>query len=339
MFNMLLFLVISVVVLSPNNCPAQDEVAENTQHNKATEQQTTKTESNESDYFAIVGSDVISKDDYFAKLQIGVRQRFFHGKVPEKQMQEFRREIGKQLIDRALLLQEAKRRNIQPDEKDVDTKIASLEKKRHNDVYWQNNREKLLPAVRKEFERDGVIDKLQKRVKDVDEPSPEEVRAYFDAHPDKFTIPERLHVSVILLKVDPSSGSAVWQQAIKEAGTLVEKIRKGADFAELARIHSSDESASKGGDMGYIHKGMLAKPAQQIIDLMEPGEISDPVVLLQGVAIFKLDERVKPTLNEFGRVKDTAAGLIKRERAEQAWKKLLADLRANTEIKVNESVY
>ena len=307
--------------------------------NKIVKPQKALSKKDNKDYFAIVGGDIISLADYTARFQVEVRRRFFHAKVPEAQMKEFRREVGDRLIDRTLLLQEAKRRGLLPDKKVIDDKIVKLEKNRRNDSYWQQNREKILPGLRKEMEYDELIKLLEQQVRNVRQPFKQEVYSYFQRNSDKFTIPERLRVSLIMLKVDPSSSSDVWQAAIAEASDIVKKIRDGADFTEMARIHSGDESSIKGGDMGYIHKGMLAKPAQDVLDMMSPGEISEPVVLLQGVAIFRVDERELAKLNTFDKVKETAAGLLKRERSEQAWKQLLVDLHKKAKIEINDAVY
>lgn len=306
---------------------------------KQAQPDTSKKKKEKPAYFAKVGDKLLSVEDYFARLQYGIRQRFFHAKVPEKEMKAFRKQVGEDFINRVLLIDEAKKRGVKPESESVNHKIMRLEQKRAEDKYWQENKEKLLPGVREEFEHDSLIKLLEQKVKDVADPDEKEMRRYFEANPDKFTIPERLRVTNILLKVDPSSGSEVWRAATDEAFELVEKIRKGAKFEEMARIHSSDDSAAKGGDMGYVHKGMLAKPAQNIIDLMDPGDVSDPVILLQGVAIFRLDERVKSRLNSFDRVKDTAKGLIKRESGNKAWSQLIEDLRKNTKIEINEVVY
>lgn len=295
--------------------------------------------SDKDDFFAQVGEQTLTKQEYLAKLRYEIRQKYFHAKVPEKEMEKFRETVGRQLVNRALLVREAKRQGIKPDEAAIKNKIARLEERKKSDPYWQKNRERLIPGVREQYENDSLLKLIEKKVRNVPEPSEKELRAYFKANPEKFTIPERLRVATILLKVDPSSGGEVWRAATDEASKLVTQLREGADFAELARIHSSHDSAANGGDMGYVHKGMLAKPAQEIIDLMDPGDISEPIIILQGVAIFRLDDRVKSSLNSFDRIRDTASGLVKRENGTKVWIELVKRLRSETKIIVNESVY
>jgi len=289
----------------------------------------------EEDFFAIVGGEVVPVSEFAARLRANSRNRFYHGKVPEEEVEKFKRDIADKLVDRVLLLQEAKRLKLQPEKEAVDTRLAQIDAGRSKDEDWQKNKERLWPGITKELEGDDLLAQLEKKIRDVAEPKADAVAAYYKANGDKFTAPERIKVSLVMLKVDPSAPSALWEAAFEEASALVAKLRNGADFAEMARIHSSDESAVNGGDMGYIHKGMLAVPAQNILNMMSPKEISEPVVLLQGVAIFRLDDRVEARLNPLDKVKDRAAALLKRDLAEQAWTDLIKKLRDQTKIELN----
>ena len=151
--------------------------------------------------------------------------------------------------------------------------------------------------------------------------------------------PEQNQRYSLLFGVDPSSPSEVWQSAAEEGKSLTKQLSGGADFAELAREHSSDASADEGGDMGYLHSGMLSPAAQEQVDKLKPGELSDPVVLMEGVAIFRLDDRIPPKLNNFDSIKDRARALWLTEQSDIAWKSLLVRLKKNTPVRVNELRY
>jgi peptidyl-prolyl cis-trans isomerase C len=197
----------------------------------------------------------------------------------------------------------------------------------------------MLPPLKKKLEEHSVLDQLQASVRQVAEPSERQVEAYYEQHRDKFTEPEQVHVSVIMLKVEPSSPQAQWNGALDEGMAIARRLRAGADFAALAHLHSGDASADKGGDMGYLHRGMLPEPAQLAVDKLAKGGITDAVALLEGVAVFRLEDRKPARLNPLSAVRQRAADLLRRDQSEQAWAELLLRLRRETPVRVDESRY
>jgi peptidyl-prolyl cis-trans isomerase C len=289
------------------------------------------------DYIAIVGGERIGINHYIAAVRKGVRERFYHGKTPEAELKNYRKKVAEQLVSRLLSIQEAKRRGLKPDSEAVRKAIEAIDAKYKDDPKWQKARERVLKQLKEKLQGDSLSELLEKQVRSVSSPNNSELRQYYEMHKDLFTTPARERVSLILLKVDPSSGSKVWQQAGEEANNILERINKGADFADMARIHSADESAQNGGDMGSTHSGMLGEIAQKVLDLMEPGEVSSPVIILEGVALFRLEGREKSVLNPLKSVRERALSLYKREKGEQAWKELGAKLKAKTKIEYNEA--
>jgi parvulin-like peptidyl-prolyl isomerase len=290
--------------------------------------------------FATVGEETITLEQYQVNLHASVQQRFFHGSVPKEKLAALRSEVARQLIDRVLLRQEAKRRGITADDAWIRQREDEIVQRYRSSPQWQENKEKLLTTLREQLTEDSKLNRLESAIKQVPEPGDEEVMQYYKTHQGKFTTPERIRVSIILLKVEPWSPDTAWQAAHDEAIRLVKQLRsgEGPDFAELARLHSGDESAARGGDLGYLHKGMLTDEAQHVLDRMNVGDISEPVQMLKGIAIFRLDERVKPVLNTFADSKTRAHGLLMREKKELAWEKFLEGLRAGTRIRMNESI-
>lgn len=87
----------------------------------------------------------------------------------------------------------------------------------------------------------------------------------------------------------------------EEAAKLKAEIDGGADFAELAKQHSSDGAAANGGDLGWFSEGMMVKPFEDAVFAMEVGAVSEPVETQFGWHLIQLKEtRVAkaPTLDE-----------------------------------------
>lgn len=76
----------------------------------------------------------------------------------------------------------------------------------------------------------------------------------------------------------------------EEAKKLKAEIDNGADFAELARAHSTDGSAQGGGSLGWFGLGMMVKPFEEAVVALKAGEVSAPVQTQFGWHIVKLNE-------------------------------------------------
>jgi parvulin-like peptidyl-prolyl isomerase len=288
---------------------------------------------------ARIGDASITREEYLEALDIASRRKFYHGKTPEGEVAELQREVARNMVDNVLLLKEAKRRGLKPDAESIKLALNEYEKRYQASAQWQSQRAALLPKLQKQMETENMLRQLSDKVHDVAPPDAAQLRTYYDTNPDKFTEPERVRVSSILLKVAPSAPRPDWDKARADAAILVKKLRGGTDFAQQARQRSGDESAANGGDMGYLHRGMLAEPAQLVVDKLKLREISDPVTLLQGVAVFRLDERKAALLNPLPKVEQRARELWRREHGERSWQTLLVALRKTTPTVSDESIF
>ncbi|MBF0340339.1 MAG: peptidylprolyl isomerase [Magnetococcales bacterium] len=289
--------------------------------------------------FATVDGVTITADHFVKTVQEGMRQKYYHGKIPDDEMARFQREMGNSLVERILLVKEAKRLGIQPDQSDIQRRIAQYDQRYGKNPEYQANREAMLGPLVEELADRSLATQLKERITKVKDPTDAELRAFYKANPDKFTEPEDLGVSLILLKVTPDAGADAWSKAKTEAEKLVEKLKKGADFAETARIHSGDPSAAKGGKMDYLHSGMLAKEAEQAITRIQPGQITEAVLVLEGYAIFRLDKRTSPRLLTFEEAQQRAKQLYLRDTADAQWKQFRKGLLDKAKVKINEAYY
>lgn len=280
-----------------------------------------QTERPDSATFAVVGERVITQFEYDSALKMRLRQKFFHGNISPEDLKRFSQEVGWALIDRVLLLQEAARRGVQVDKQDLAAKRqSSSEVTLRSDVALQE---------------DSQITVLETLVRKVPTPGDAEVLQFYTTFPEKFTLPEQLDLSLLLINVPPYAKADEWQGAYDRAVNLVEQMRKGGDFGALAMQYSQHESAKAGGELGLLHKGMLADEVQQQLDALSAGHISDPVRLLQGIAIFRLNKRVAQTVISFERARTRARSLLTREKEAQVWQGFIQELRQKKPITIN----
>ena len=284
--------------------------------------------------FAVVAGTSISTAEYDALWTTVQRQKFYHRKAPEAEVAQVRREVGDQIINRVLLTSEVARRGVAPDGAKVQAQLAEYEQRYQGTPSWPKIKAERLPALTRELERQSALERLSAEVRQVTAPDERTARSYYEGHPELFTEPEQLRFSVILLKVDPSSRKPVWDKAREEATAIRERIARGADFAEMARLHSSDSSAERGGDVGYVHRGMLPEGLADKLTALAPGQVSDPHVVLEGVTLLRFVDRKAPRLREFAQVRERAGQLWAREESERRWSAFLAGLRKEASVTV-----
>ncbi|MDR0457565.1 MAG: peptidylprolyl isomerase [Burkholderiaceae bacterium] len=95
------------------------------------------------------------------------------------------------------------------------------------------------------------------------------------------------HVSQILLRISPSQSEQVARQRLADFKRRI--VSGQASFEALAKQYSQDDSASDGGDMGWIVTEQLPSDLAQVINNLDPGQISDPVVTPSGIALLRVD--------------------------------------------------
>lgn len=288
-------------------------------------------ETTTSDFFVKINHQIISVEEYGNALKEGVRNRFYHASVPEGERESFEKEIGIKLIEDFLLDEQAKQWGLHADPSEVSKKLEYLDSKNQQYENWPTHRDEVLKNMKSHLEKASRLEQIERKIRDVPMPETRLTRAYYEKYPDKFTEPRRSRISLILLSAAASGGSSEWGRVKEQAEQLVFRARNGEPFQELAKNFSTDPSAEREGDMGYLHKGMLGEMAEKKIDELAIDEISDPVMLLEGWAIFKVTARQEAHLNTFDDVKERAAQLLKRDLSDAAW----ADFRKELINKAN----
>ena len=121
----------------------------------------------------------------------------------------------------------------------------------------------------------------------------------------------------------------------KTANEVEAKIKKGEDFASLAKEYSTDQqSAANGGDLGYFGEGQMVKEFEEAAYKLKKGEVSKPIKTEYGYHIIKLVDKKK--VESFEKKKPELEQQIKRSKVDQAEanKKIQKELdKAKVEVK------
>lgn len=107
---------------------------------------------------------------------------------------------------------------------------------------------------------------------------------------------------------------------------LRERVVSGADFSELAKVHSEDPSAAKGGDLGWISPGETVPEFERTINTLRNGEISQPIQTQFGWHLVQVLERRSETLSE-DRRRQVARQTIRARKSDEAFQEWLRQTR------------
>ncbi len=116
-----------------------------------------------------------------------------------------------------------------------------------------------------------------------------EVKEFYDANTAKFQNDEQRHASHILIGIGGGTNKDKAAAKEKAAGILAELKKNPKLFAELAKKYSQDPSGAKGGDLGTFGRGAMVKPFDDAVFSMKVGQMSDLVESEFGYHIIRLD--------------------------------------------------
>jgi peptidyl-prolyl cis-trans isomerase SurA len=140
---------------------------------------------------------------------------------------------------------------------------------------------------------------------------------------NKVIVINQTHVRHILIKVSELTSE---NDARNRIIRLKERLDNGANFEELAKLHSEDPSASTGGDLNWVSPGDTVPEFEQAMDRLQPGGISDPVQSAFGWHIIQvLERRTKDVSDE--RQRQEASNTIRTRKSDTAYQEWLQQLR------------
>jgi peptidyl-prolyl cis-trans isomerase D len=149
-------------------------------------------------------------------------------------------------------------------------------------------------------------------------------RAYND-NIQQYSQPEQVRASHILLKTDGKDDAAVKKQAEE----LLAKVKAGADFGELAKKNSQDESSAvKNGDLDFFPKGQMVGEFDKAAFSMKVGEVSDLVKTQFGYHIIKVTDKRAASTKTLDEVRSQIEDQLKYEQAQAAGQKLADEVAA-----------
>ena len=214
--------------------------------------------------------------------------------LPQQYQQQFDRifpALLDRVVDMRLLAENASEAGLAEDP-EVKKRVAEAKKQIMSQVYLEREREKRITEER-----------LQKAY-----------QAYREKNPAKDQVRAR-HILV---------------EKEQKAKNLIDKLDNGADFAELAKEHSTGPSGQKGGDLGFFGKDKMVKPFTDAAFKLDAGEyMSSPVKTQFGWHVIKVEEERRKEPKSF----DEMEGQLRQQLRQQVTQAVLEDMRTGEDVK------
>ena len=264
----------------------------------------------------------ISKDEFLATFAKTVKPG---QELSVAERQDLQRAFLNQLIDRELTLAESRRRGITVSAVEVSAAIdeyrrdfpqggleAYLAERGLSLAEWQAE---LVTSLTQQKLIDQVVGDRHRVVE-------AEIEAYYQQHAEEFNRPAQVRARQIV----------VAEQAIGER--LLAQLRKGADFAVLAREHSLSPDAAQGGDLGFFGREEMP-PAFDAVFTLTPGKPSALVRSEYGYHIFLVEERRAAQRLSRREAERQIREQLEADRRERLYQEWLQALRGQTAIVVD----
>ncbi len=241
-------------------------------------------------------------------------------------VQDINQALFEQLVERKLLLQEARRRHIQVSPEEVQDEIrGSAGNLSLNQLHrFLSDQGEDVQEWQKRLSEELLINKLlQELTKKITAVSAAEEKDYYAKHVStEFREPAKVKVRQILVRSE------------RKAEAVLKELKKKADFGDLAREKSLAPDAKKGGDWGYCSYDDLPAPLAQVIFDLDPGEVSKPVKSAYGYHIFLAEARRNARVLTFEEAQDTIKQKLLNEKKNALIEKFLTELPKNAKIEM-----
>ena len=241
---------------------------------------------------AIVDNDVVMLSQYQARLK-EVQQTISKRGVEVPPDDVLRQQVMERLIIDAIQLQIAERSGIRVSDEELSASMATIAER---NGMTQKEFEQALSAdglsledAQEQIRHEMIISRVrQYRVTERIQVTDQEVQNFLASDLGKMQLAEEYELANILVPVPDGATSAELEQAQKPVATIVQKLKNGGDFSQLAISYSASENALEGGDMGWRKAAQLPPPFDRLVGEMTVGQVTEPTRTPGGIIMLKL---------------------------------------------------
>jgi len=243
---------------------------------------------------AVVNEDVITRSELDQEMAIILVQLRDRGTaLPPRAVIE--RQVLERMIGKRLQLQTAERLGIQADDATLGRAIDSIAAKNHMSLTQLRDtleREGLNFAKFRENTRNQILlarlqaQEVINRITVTDQ----EVELFLHRGQGPLSGRDAVHLQHILIATPDGATPEVIQRARDKVERVLQQLKDGVDFAQVALVHSDGRQALEGGDLGWMKLSQVPTLAAEAARTLQPGGISEPIRSASGFHIFRVAE-------------------------------------------------
>jgi parvulin-like peptidyl-prolyl isomerase len=250
---------------------------------------------------------------------------------------ELARMATQRAIEQKVLVQEAERFGIEPDELEVARAARATEERAGGRVMLEaklkatgSSYDQFLDVVR-ELEMMQLF--VNRHIVPNVSVSEEEIAEFYADNPEAFEAGERVHAYHIIFVVRDPDDPEIVAEARAGAEAARERALSGdEDFTVIARELSEGQSAPEGGDLGWVERGALVEPLSDAVFALEPGGISPVVQSRFGFHVATINDRKPAGTVSLDEVSDRIESLLRQKKAADTVGELLETLVENADV-------
>lgn len=189
-----------------------------------------------------------------------------------------------------------------------------------------------------DYRKNLVARRLREKFMESVKVSDDEVKAEYEAQADRYKLPKKVKVSQIVFAWDKNASENDIAAVKKNAQVILGRVKKGEDFAALAKKYSLDQaSAAKGGDIGYANRKQLPQGAYIAAMAFEKeGAVSDLITGNEDIRILKATEVIPEKKKSLEELRSWLEGIAQNKKQREAWQNYVDGLKKKGGVEVYE---
>ena len=161
----------------------------------------------------------------------------------------------------------------------------------------------------------------------------QEIQKYYEEHKKDFLRPEQVYLREIFVNTEGKKESEI-PELEKKAQTLLERVKKGEDFAELAKRYSDGTTAKSGGELGVFQRGQLAKDIEDVVFKLNKGQMTDVTRTKTGFLVLRVEQRFEAGMQPLDKVENEITNRLYSQKMDPAMRRYFQTLREESYVVV-----